>query len=78
MFDLSLKKLYDFDDIIQLIDILGGEVMKLELIDKVVKDSLEHGNTIEGTPSFTKEQMELLSQTIKAAFEEYHRQMEEK
>ena len=51
--------------------------MKLELIDKVVKDSLEHGNTIEGTPSFTKEQMELLSQTIKVAFEEYHRQMEE-
>lgn len=48
--------------------------MKLEYIDKVIKDSLEHGNNVTGEPSFTVAQIELLSEAIKAAFEEYEKQ----
>lgn len=51
--------------------------MKLELIDKVIRESLEHGNEVTDKPNFSEEQIELLTETMKAALEEYHRQINE-
>lgn len=49
--------------------------MQLEQIGKVVKDSLEHGNTVSEKTLFTGQEIEVIAETIKAAFEEYHQQI---